>query len=370
MVRPEIDMADSIFQSLVKMLDSRDLRATAEVLGEPEHSVSRGMQSSIAAVMGVLAGKVDYPGALRIMLDHLPGESANITSLNLLESVLQPESPLTATGNRLLSSLFGPSGSTVVNSIAHDSGLRQGTASILMAAAARFVLGYINRRVREERLTMSALGTILRRDTPAIRNALPSGLTDIIWPAPISDAEVSSPGAPAEATAERRPGNQLAPVALAALALAGFWMLNQARRAATVQNYESGTGETTEGLLQSPAGTASRVATIESTGLVYRTGSADLLPEARRSLESLADQLAASPNTHANVAGYTDDTGNKDRNLLLSQKRADKVAAFLVGKGVARARLSAHGYGEDSPIADNSTAEGRAKNRRVVVIVE
>jgi len=65
------------------------------------------------------------------------------------------------------------------------------------------------------------------------------------------------------------------------------------------------------------------------------------------------------------IGGYTDNVGDPQANLKLSQERADAVMADLVKLGVDPGRLKAEGYGQEHPIADNSTQEGRAKNRRI-----
>ena len=65
------------------------------------------------------------------------------------------------------------------------------------------------------------------------------------------------------------------------------------------------------------------------------------------------------------IGGYTDNTGNKEANLKLSQDRATNVMSELVKLGVGASRMEAEGYGEDHPVADNATEEGRAKNRRI-----
>lgn len=65
------------------------------------------------------------------------------------------------------------------------------------------------------------------------------------------------------------------------------------------------------------------------------------------------------------ISGYTDNTGKESANKIISQKRADAVKEYLVSKGVDRGRISAVGYGSESPLADNATREGRSKNRRV-----
>jgi K(+)-stimulated pyrophosphate-energized sodium pump len=68
---------------------------------------------------------------------------------------------------------------------------------------------------------------------------------------------------------------------------------------------------------------------------------------------------------HVKVGGYTDNTGDAQYNLRLSQDRADNVVAELVSLGIASDRLEAQGYGEQYPVADNGSPEGRAKNRRI-----
>jgi outer membrane protein OmpA-like peptidoglycan-associated protein len=65
------------------------------------------------------------------------------------------------------------------------------------------------------------------------------------------------------------------------------------------------------------------------------------------------------------VQGHTDETGPPDLNRRLGQQRAESVVAWLAGRGIARERLSPKGYGSDRPLADNTTEEGRTKNRRV-----
>ena len=70
------------------------------------------------------------------------------------------------------------------------------------------------------------------------------------------------------------------------------------------------------------------------------------------------------------VQGYTDSQGAADYNLGLSQRRAESVRAYLVSKGVPSDKITAKGYGKDRPVADNATAEGRADNRRVEIVVK
>jgi len=104
--------------------------------------------------------------------------------------------------------------------------------------------------------------------------------------------------------------------------------------------------------------------------VTFATGSADLNSRFFEVLDSVAIVLQEYKSTLVTVAGYTDSTGSADYNQKLSEHRASTVALYLHSRGVAKERLAAIGYGEQHPIASNSTEEGRAKNRRVEITLE
>ena len=97
----------------------------------------------------------------------------------------------------------------------------------------------------------------------------------------------------------------------------------------------------------------------------FDTGTARLKPSARATLDDVADSLKARPDARIQVSGHTDSRNTESYNLHLSEERAEAVRNYLVDKGVEESRLRDKGYGESHPIADNSTAAGRAANRRV-----
>ena len=104
---------------------------------------------------------------------------------------------------------------------------------------------------------------------------------------------------------------------------------------------------------------------IHLPGINFQTGQDVLLPGSEYVLRDAATTLNNHPDLMIEVAGHTDDMGPGDTNFILSERRANTVRDFLISQGVDASRLTAVGYGESQPIADNRTAEGRATNRRV-----
>ncbi|MCP2041492.1 outer membrane protein OmpA-like peptidoglycan-associated protein [Neisseria sp. HSC-16F19] len=103
--------------------------------------------------------------------------------------------------------------------------------------------------------------------------------------------------------------------------------------------------------------------------ITFATGSAALSPAATSSLTSVAEVLAKYTDTTITIAGHTDSTGSDAINNPLSENRARSVADFLYNRGVASNRMRTTGYGSRQPIASNNTVEGRAKNRRVEILI-
>ncbi len=98
----------------------------------------------------------------------------------------------------------------------------------------------------------------------------------------------------------------------------------------------------------------------------FKKGKADVDPVCDRTMKYIAKILKDSPGFHVQVDGHTDNVGNPESNRKLSRERAEAVVTYLVEKnGVDADRLSAKGFGDSQPIADNKTERGRAKNRRV-----
>jgi outer membrane protein OmpA-like peptidoglycan-associated protein len=103
--------------------------------------------------------------------------------------------------------------------------------------------------------------------------------------------------------------------------------------------------------------------------VLFTSGTAVLLPTARQRLDEVAEALQTERGAGFLVAGFTDSSGSPEQNLRLSQARADAVRTYLIDRGVSEDRIQAVGRSDAEPIATNATAEGRANNRRVEIIV-
>jgi len=102
---------------------------------------------------------------------------------------------------------------------------------------------------------------------------------------------------------------------------------------------------------------------------LFATGKSELKPGASANLDRLTSFMNEYPKRTAQIEGFTDSMGNEASNQDLSERRAESVKRYLVGQGVASARLTASGRGENAPVADNDSAAGRQQNRRVEVII-
>ena len=101
----------------------------------------------------------------------------------------------------------------------------------------------------------------------------------------------------------------------------------------------------------------------------FSTGSYKLLPKSFKSLNAVVELLKADETLLIDIDGHTDAQGTDEKNQVLSDNRAASVKNYLISKGIAEARLKSTGYGETKPVADNTTAAGRAKNRRTEMTV-
>ena len=123
------------------------------------------------------------------------------------------------------------------------------------------------------------------------------------------------------------------------------------------------------GLIEDRGRPLERTQWFEFDRLNFQTGSSNLTQESRAQVQNIADILSAYPVVRIKIGGYTDNVGDPSANQRLSEARAQRVMTELITLGINALRLEAEGYGDQHAIADNSTSEGRARNRRIAVRV-
>ncbi len=137
-------------------------------------------------------------------------------------------------------------------------------------------------------------------------------------------------------------------------------------REQTVQKLAAELGKTGGEVLLAPDGSV----TIRVGGLAFPAGGAEITPDMSGALKKLVDAVGRFPDTTLRVEGHTDDTGSRAANLKLSQARADAIAGYLREQlHLGEESITAAGIGPDRPIATNGTPAGRAKNRRIDVVI-
>ena len=403
----KIMAALSLVNDLTGMFSSEALGEAANQLGESEGSVLQGFQTASAAILAGIGNKAGQAGFMKQLFDVI---SSPFNEGRLLENVrgffsdrsangsatANAGPPSQGAGGKMLSMLFGGQQSNVTEEVSRAAGIRPSSASALMSFAAPLVLGLLGRRVREEHLDASGLSNLVQRESSRLSGLLPVGVSRALGMVPAAGAEaVQQVGSAVESSTR-----WLWPVILLVALIIGLvWFFNRSGRevgrvagqaasqvrssAASVGEFFSttlvngvqlsiprnGTEARLVAFVQDPSQLANKETWFDFDRLSFDTGSAVLRPDSGEQLNNIVAILTAYPNLHIKIGGYTDNTGDSQANLALSQARADSVRQDLINRGISENRIEAQGYGEQYPVADNSTEEGRARNRRIALRV-
>jgi OmpA-OmpF porin, OOP family len=392
-------MASSILDSLMGMLGPLVVGPVASQLGESTETVQRGLQTGSAAMLAGLAAKVGQPGFLSQIFGLITNPANSLDAVSGLRSNLgslasgATSSPLGSLGGQFLSSIFGPNLSSVTDALGRSSGLASGKMGSLLSMAAPLVLGVLGQHVRQNNLSAADLGNTLKAEAPSFQRFLPAGLSSMLGGA--SSAVAAAPAKVAAA------GNRwLWPIIAAVVLVLGLlWFFNRTKEPVgnavqTASNAASSAGsalgdffktklpDSTElnipqfgienkliSFLNDSSKPVDTTTWFNFDRLLFDTGKATLQPSSQEQLNNIAAILKAYPNVHVKIGGYTDNTGDAAANVALSDARAKNVMDALVAAGIDPSRLESKGYGDQYPVGDNSTEEGRAQNRRIALLV-
>jgi outer membrane protein OmpA-like peptidoglycan-associated protein len=398
-------MATSLVDNIAQSMSSGLISKLSGITGESTSNLETGMSAAIRAMTASAAMRADDPTAMK-QIHAMATDPDNDLSLpdraeGLFSRVLSGSGQPTAS-DLIQSLLLGNRASNMTDSLASYAGVSKATARSLFGIATSFVLSYLGKMIRADRLDPSALATRLAGERDSIVGGLPAALSKFYPSIGVGAKNVAAaipshaPVAAAVATAKKERSNLswVLPLALAALVIWGFSsFLGQSREPKVARNVAERGAVGTSGVVRHelpdrvrvafrPNGTEARLlAFIRSSGpvtgdkwfefdrLTFETDSAVMKSGSKEQLSNIAAILRAYPAASVKIGGYTDTTGDPASNLRLSRMRAEAVRDELQRMGIDASRLSAEGYGDQHPIADNSTAEGRHQNRRVAIRV-
>jgi outer membrane protein OmpA-like peptidoglycan-associated protein len=393
-------MSNSILDSVMSLLGPQVSNALASQMGESSDTVQRGLQGGAVAMLASLVTKAEEPG----MIGQLFGMVTNPQTSSALADVIShpaaaitgagAASPLMDMGSKFLSLVFGSRMGGIADAIGQYSGLGAGKATTLLGMAAPLVLGGLSKFVSGNYASPASLMDALRSEAPRMQGLLPVGFRSLLGGAPVGVTAL-----PSQTTAMT--SRWLVPVViLAGVLLAGLWFFNRhtdttskmTQTAAEPASASAMTGLGNFSTVKLPGGMELNLPEfgvenkllafikddskpVDSTTwfnfdrLTFDTGKATLQKSSEEQLNNIAEILKAYPNVHLKLGGYTDNTGDAAANMALSAARAKSVLGSLVDKSIDAERLAAEGYGDQFPVGDNATEEGRQANRRTALRV-
>lgn len=360
--------------------------------GESESAIRKGWSALAPTVLGAVANRADDHSFMSRVFDMIKNPATDTNILNNVSTfvgsvALSPQD--TGLGGRFMSMLFGRNINSVGNVLSGLTGIKTSTASSMLTMAGPLVLAYLGSTARVGRLDASGLSNMLLGERSYIKSAIPEELsssTDVA-------GRIGSTVFPTTETTRNSAWRWIVAATIGLLLLWGLSSVVGRRTVPTAKgvvdaakgavNFVSRSLPTGINLQFLPTGIEGKlISFIEdptqaaNTGswfdfdrLLFETNSAVLKTDSNAQLRNIAEILRAYPHVNAKVGGYTDNSGDPRANLQLSQDRANSVRQALIGLGVSPDRLTAEGYGEQHPVASNSTEAGRAQNRRVALLV-
>src|ERR1700752_323466 len=411
-------MAPDIFSQITNEFRGDTVNQLASLIGESPAKTQTAVTSVVPAILSGLANKVSTTEGANDIVDLI--RKNNLSSINA-EDLYRPNAAnqLAATGKSIVDLGLGSRVNAAFDWVASHAGISRASAATLSSMCAPLILGLIGRRLGSTGLNASSLSTLLGKPGKYLGN-LTAGLMGVLGLGGIAaeaNRFVNDTGrrvATAPAYATESTGSVwkwLLPLLLAAAAIGLFaYLLSNRQPAATVATAavrtervpapaapapvlsttganlgafidaklpndvtlripSNGVENKLLAFIQDPSRAVDKTTWFSFDRIEFETDSAALKPSSREQLANTAAILKAYPQVALKVGGYTDNTGDPAHNLKLSQARATRTVNELKSLGVEGSRLEAEGYGEQFPVADNSTPEGRQRNRRIDVRV-
>jgi outer membrane protein OmpA-like peptidoglycan-associated protein len=368
----------------------------ASYVGESPAATQKALTSIVPTVIAGLANMASTTSGAQELSRMLDSGGYDGRALDGVASMLSggaATKSAAAAGGSILDTLFGSKLGGIADALARVAGIRGGSAHSLLALVAPIVMHVLGRQ-RSALGGTSALIGLLAEQKGALAGLLPAGLGSLLGLPGLSDlgstvASAASPitrEVPVSPRSTARTGWLIPLVVIGALALALLaWLTTwrtepvreATRRITDVQlpgGFKMSVPEGSFNVAVARYLASPRDSTVPKRfvfeDLTFETGSTKLTPGSATTVDGLVTILKAYPTVSVALEGHTDSTGDPAANKQLSRDRATAVKEIIVKGGVQEARISTAGYGSERPIAPNDTEAGRAKNRRLELVVE
>jgi OmpA-OmpF porin, OOP family len=418
-------MNTNLFSQLSKEFSGDVVSNIAGSLGEDSSKTQTAVGGALQAIIGGLVNKASTRDGASDLLDLFKRnnfDGTRYTNAASAVSGLDSITRLVEIGSPLLNSIFGTRANTVVDWLSSFAGIRKPSATSMLGLVMPIVLGNIGKLLSSGGWNVSNLMSLLS-DQKSYLQSMPSGLANALGFSSTdytaSERERRPPTVAAYTREPERTGiawwkwvlplllllalipllarllsgreegaqtNIAQPTATATLAYSptatprmeatpivrpelGAFIDKRLPNGTTLRIPTNGVESRLIAFIEDPTRRADKETWFSFDRLEFETDSATLRPSSQEQLRNIAEIMKAYPNVNAKIGGYTDNVGEDAYNMKLSTNRARNTEQEIVKLGVNDARLDAEGYGEQHPVADNATEEGRQRNRRIDIRV-
>jgi OmpA-OmpF porin, OOP family len=382
------------------------LNRIASTIGESPGKIKTALSDMLPALLGGLASKAQTKEGAHELLDVIHRDHLDTDQYeHVADAIKAPNAlgNLMNTGGPLLDTVLEGKSAAVSDWVASHAGIKPASSKSLMSMVLPLVLGLIGRRVGGG--GESGLMSLLGKPQTFLQDA-PGALTGVLGMGGAAAgaarsvvSEIDSRGQRYAAAAagtspwrkwllplllllglivllayfmgRREPEPTAAPATAPIVAGAdlGAFMDRKLPNGVTLHIPANGVENKLLAFIEDKGKPISPTTWFSFDRLEFETNASTLKPSSQEQVRNIAEIMKAYPQVTVKFGGYTDNTGSPDQNLQLSRERASSAMNQVAALGVDASRLTAEGYSEQNPIADNATDEGRQRNRRVDINV-
>lgn len=355
-----MELSQSLFSVSQNFFSPDIVQKFSSEIQQPVEQTKAGLKSIIPTIlMGIVNKGSTKEGAENLI---------NLASKQNPDPTISADKINTSQGSEVVNGIFGSNTSTVVEKLGSSTGLNPSSITKMLGMAAPMIMGVLGSKIKNEKLNASGLMSFLEQQKSSLAGLIPGGLSSLSGFGSIQK----------QFTQQRSWGKIIG--ALALLVILALWWFSAHK--------------TQVGLMSPPPAIVTQVTTQTATPtlsglnmflnsttigdmsrrfhfehLSFASGTTTLMSGAEAELNQIVSAMKEHPASTARIEGFTDNVGVPSTNQALSMNRALEVKQQLVKRGIESNRIAAVGLGAASPIASNTTAEGRAQNRRIEFIV-